>query len=108
MRSMIGQWMLDVWCLRMTPDSIRVDIEAALIWHRMHLCDPSICTGTRVFPWFGLVAFRLLDHDCNGEPFIIRDWWSGEEKVSEGWLVRRLMMPPALEWCVPSPGRIMR
>ena len=84
--------------LMITPGSCSRDPEPVLAWHRLHDIDPSCCMKTRIFPSIGLALFKIQDLRA-GYPFLVTDWLTGEQDVSFSWWVRRIRMPPAVEWC---------
>ena len=83
--------------LIMTPRSVWSHGDAPLVWHRMHGVNPYDCQETRLFPIFSLAAFRVCD-TRQGRHFLVTDWLTGEWDVSWSWWIRRVRIPPALEW----------
>lgn len=85
--------------LKMTPASVRHDFPAVDLWHRLHGIEAKQCAETRVFPWLRMAAFRILDCDRSGRAFLVWPFLGGDPDISQSWWLRRLRIPPALEWC---------
>jgi hypothetical protein len=89
--------------LRMTPTSVRHDIHAVEPWIRMLGIQPCDVTEILIFPAWHLAAVRLLNRDEAGRPQLTGAWFSFEPVVSRRWALRRVYVPPALEWCEWQP-----